>query len=143
MSILTNPKNAVKITRAARDESLGVRNNSMVVGEVYACSFPAAIQDALSAHLYLISSGVDARDIVLSGDSADANIVLVLLRYLNSKEAKNALLPIDSKQVTTPGGAILWSPWFDIAGARNDPGRVYRHRNAASDYITGECRVRS
>jgi hypothetical protein len=74
MSILTNPKNAVKITRAARDESLGVRNNSMVVGEVYACSFPAAIQDALSAHLYLISSGVDARDIVLSGDSADANI---------------------------------------------------------------------
>jgi hypothetical protein len=64
----------------------------------------------------------------------------VLLRYLNSKEAKNALLPIDIKQVTTPGGAILWSPWFDIAGARNDPGRVYRHRNAASDYITGESR---
>lgn len=101
-------------------------------------SFPAAIQDALSAYLNLISSGVDARGIVLSGDSAGANIVLGLLRYLNSKEAKDAFAS-DSKKITTPGGAILWSPWIDIAGVRNDPDRVYRHRNAASDYLTGEC----
>jgi acetyl esterase/lipase len=100
-------------------------------------TFPAAIQDALSAYLSLLASGLAPTDIILSGDSAGANIVLGLLRYLNSKEGQEAVGsgPGGSRRIA-PSGALLWSPWLDIAGVRDDPGRVDRHRNAASDYLT-------
>ena len=45
--------------------------------------FPAALQDAWSAYLHLVREmGVAPGRVVLSGDSAGANLVLGLLRYV-------------------------------------------------------------
>ena len=66
--------------------------------------FPAAVQDAVTFYHGVIESGVDAKDIILSGDSAGGNLVLALLRYL---ETGLSGLPL-------PGGAMVWSPWVHI-----------------------------
>lgn len=87
--------------------------------------FPAALQDALTAYVYLLDRGVAARDIVLSGDSAGAHLVLALVRYLS--EEKVAGLPL-------PRAALLWSPWLDL---RMGPEAVERHPNKGTDYVPG------
>ncbi|KAK7754516.1 hypothetical protein SLS62_003536 [Diatrype stigma] len=71
-----------------------------------ATRFPAAIQDALTFYHYVLQTGVDAKDIILSGDSAGGNVVLALMRYLETAGAA-AGLPV-------PGGAMVWSPWVHI-----------------------------
>ncbi|KAG7288947.1 hypothetical protein NEMBOFW57_005307 [Staphylotrichum longicolle] len=66
--------------------------------------FPAALQDAITSYAHLVLRlGVDARDVVLSGDSAGGNLALALLRYLE-----------ETKVLPLPGGAVLWSPWTDL-----------------------------
>lgn len=67
--------------------------------------FPAALQDTISAYLYLLGLGVPARNIILSGDSAGANLALALLRYIADNE--NAL--------PWPATAWIWCPWVDLA----------------------------
>lgn len=84
--------------------------------------FPAALQDGLTAYMYLVEQGVSARDIVLSGDSAGANLALALVRYL-TKEKESLLLP---------RAALLWSPWLDL---RTSPEVYDVHRNSRTDYI--------
>ena len=91
-------------------------------------TFPAALQDTLSAYLYLLSSGYSAENVVISGDSAGGNIVLGFLRYLYSDEGK-------ATGVKPPGAALLWSPWIDIAKARLTPGVISKHRNFSTDYV--------
>lgn len=84
-----------------------------------ATRFPAALQDCVTFYHYILSLGVKPQNIVLSGDSAAGNLVIGLLRYLESSSSK---LPL-------PGGAIVWSPWThvtsqaaaDLAGWRNEP----------------------
>jgi acetyl esterase/lipase len=67
--------------------------------------FPAALQDAITAYAHLVLRlGVDAWDVVLSGDSAGGNLALALLRYLE----ETRVLPL-------PGGVVLWSPWTDLS----------------------------
>lgn len=52
--------------------------------------FPAQLQDAISSLQYLLDQGVNPRQIVLSGDSAGANILISLLRYMaGHPELKN------------------------------------------------------
>lgn len=69
--------------------------------------FPAPLQDAVSAYMYLLKTvGVPADRIVLSGDSAGGNIALALLRYIHDYGAK--------LDIPSPAVAILWSPWTDI-----------------------------
>jgi acetyl esterase/lipase len=67
--------------------------------------FPAALQDTISAYIYLLGLGIPASNIVLSGDSAGANLALALLRYIADKEGT---LP-------WPATAWLWGPWVDLA----------------------------
>ena len=67
--------------------------------------FPAAIQDGLTAYRYLLSEGISASDIVLSGDSAGGNLAVNLMRYLVEHEG---VMPL-------PRAILLWSPWLDIA----------------------------
>lgn len=67
--------------------------------------FPAAIQDGLTAYQYLLSEGIPASDIVLSGDSAGGNLAVNLMRYLVEHEG---VMPL-------PRAILLWSPWLDIA----------------------------
>ncbi|KAI1080986.1 alpha/beta-hydrolase [Whalleya microplaca] len=76
--------------------------------------FPAALQDTLTAYSYVLGLGVAPKDVFLSGDSSGGNLVIALLRYLETPQAK---LP-------RPGGAMVWSPWVKIT---SDAGREYDH----------------
>lgn len=64
--------------------------------------FPAAFEDALSAwHALRTDHNLNAKNIILAGDSAGGGLALALLAHLlNSDE--------------TPGGLIGFSPWTDL-----------------------------
>lgn len=65
--------------------------------------FPAWLEDALQAYQHLLKEGLRPEDIVLAGDSAGGNLVLVTLLRL-----RELGLPL-------PAGAICLSPWTDLA----------------------------
>ncbi|KAK8044208.1 hypothetical protein PG993_004232 [Apiospora rasikravindrae] len=64
--------------------------------------FPAAVQDLFTAYQYVLGLGVAPRDVVLMGDSAGANLVLAVLRYLAVEGLRQ------------PGGAVVFSPWVEV-----------------------------
>jgi epsilon-lactone hydrolase len=64
--------------------------------------YPAAHEDAVAAYQWLLASGVAAKDIILSGDSAGAMLVLSTLQTL-----RDSASPL-------PAAAVLLSPWLDI-----------------------------
>jgi monoterpene epsilon-lactone hydrolase len=66
--------------------------------------FPAAIEDAVAAYRQLRADGIPAGRIVIGGDSAGGGLALATL--LSLRDAGDAL----------PAGAILFSPWTDLAG---------------------------
>lgn len=80
--------------------------------------FPEGLQDALAVYDALLASGVSARDITLSGDSAGGGLCLSLLG-----EIRSAGLPI-------PARCYLMSPWTDLT-----LGGDSLTRNADSDPI--------
>ncbi|KAI3398502.1 hypothetical protein diail_9026 [Diaporthe ilicicola] len=67
--------------------------------------FPAALQDALTAYLYLVRGppAVDPAAVTLSGDSAGGNIAIALLRYLEAYGGQVGVAP--------PARAFLIAPW--------------------------------
>jgi epsilon-lactone hydrolase len=65
--------------------------------------YPAALDDALAAWRDLRGDGIEARRIVVGGDSAGAGLTLALLQHL--RDAGEAL----------PACAWLVSPWTDLA----------------------------
>jgi acetyl esterase/lipase len=86
--------------------------------------FPAAIQDLVTFYAYILSLGVDPSNIIISGDSAAGNLVLGLLRYIQS----------GSTNLPRPGGAMLWSPWVHVT---HEAGKDYAESaNASSDLLT-------
>lgn len=91
------------------------------------CHFPAALQDAVTAYHYLLSRGIPPMRIVISGDSAGANLAVSLLRYIKNTGQDN--LP-------APSAALLFSPWLDI-GAAQDPTYITNHKNYPTDYLPG------
>ena len=95
------------------------------------CRFPAAFQDAVTAYKYVVRLAGSSAKILLSGDSAGANLVLALLRYIS--ENTNARTHEEPAQLPSPGGAALWSPWVDLTDAGID---VAASTNASSDYLT-------
>jgi epsilon-lactone hydrolase len=66
--------------------------------------FPAAIEDAVAAYRHLVAEGIPARRIVIGGDSAGGGLTLATL--LSLRAAGDEM----------PAGAILFSPWTDLAG---------------------------
>ena len=87
--------------------------------------FPAALQDALTAYVFLLDKGIRPENIILSGDSAGGHLVISLLRYLS--EYMGPVLP-------APSRALLWSPWIDVqAGA--SAAAVAQRRNYRTDYL--------
>ncbi|CAD6588603.1 MAG: hypothetical protein ASARMPREDX12_003383 [Alectoria sarmentosa] len=92
-----------------------------------ACTFPAAVQDAVTAYKHLLNMEIPASNIVISGDSAGGNVAIALLRYLSSADGNN--LP-------SPLAVLLWSPSVDLA-TQCDPRSIDLHKNNKSDYITG------
>ncbi|KAI9658002.1 MAG: hypothetical protein M1821_002662 [Bathelium mastoideum] len=89
--------------------------------------FPAALQDAVSAYAFLISTGIEPRRILLSGDSAGGHIALSLLRYICTQRT-----PLEPPRAT-----LLWSPAIDLIKAR-DPQSVNQSKYYATDYLHGK-----
>ncbi|GAA5824203.1 hypothetical protein JCM11251_001565 [Rhodosporidiobolus azoricus] len=96
-----------------------------------AYSFPAALQDALSAYAHLIRSGVPAHKIVLIGDSAGGNIILALARWLR-----------DEKKLPQAGGMLLLSPWCDPSHSFPHSTTSYVPRPNPEDYLADEPTAR-
>ncbi|KVE24470.1 alpha/beta hydrolase [Burkholderia singularis] len=65
--------------------------------------FPAAVDDALDAYRQLLADGVPSSQIVVAGDSAGGGLALSLL--LSLRDGGESL----------PAGAVLFSPWTDLA----------------------------
>ena len=70
--------------------------------------YPAALQDAVNAYLWLRDTGDEAR-IVVAGDSSAGGLVMSLLLTLRERE-----LPM-------PAGAALLCPWLDLTGRTQRP----------------------
>lgn len=123
-----------------RDGDAGFLSRTLVkhMGVTHVCSpqyrlsshkgshFPAALQDAVTAYVHLLKDrSIPAAQIVLSGDSAGANMVLGLLRYIH-EHGKELELP-------SPAGVALWSPWVDVGGALEQDMRL--SPNYKTDYL--------
>lgn len=90
------------------------------------CAFPAALQDAITAYQHLLGQGISPKRIVISGDSAGANLAVSLLRYIGNGDSN---LPC-------PSAALLFSPWLDLKSAL-DPATLTRNKNYKTDYLPG------
>ncbi|KAH7117515.1 esterase [Dactylonectria macrodidyma] len=89
--------------------------------------FPATLQDALSLYVYLLHHlHIPPSQIVLSGDSAGADLALALLRCIGEFGLELGLL--------WPGAATLWSPWSDVSVAL-DTAKITWSLNYRSDYL--------
>ncbi|KAL2258593.1 hypothetical protein VTK26DRAFT_8054 [Humicola hyalothermophila] len=105
--------------------------------------FPAPLQDALTAYLWLVrEKGIPARQIVVSGDSAGANIAVALLRYLYEEQGQGRGGDGDGdgdgeeEMLPLPGAVALWSPWVDVAAALHLDMR--QSPNYRTDYLNKE-----
>ncbi|MDT3443284.1 alpha/beta hydrolase [Pseudofrankia sp. BMG5.37] len=64
---------------------------------------PAAVTDALTAYRWLLEQGLDPAHLAVAGDSAGGGLAVALLL-----RARDEGLPL-------PSGAVLLSPWVDLA----------------------------
>lgn len=94
--------------------------------------FPAAVEDAVAAYRGILAQGAAPERVVVAGDSAGGGLALALLLAL--RDAGDAL----------PAGAVLFSPWTDLAATgasltRNDRSdamfRGHRIAGAARIYL--------
>ncbi|KAF7194543.1 Esterase [Pseudocercospora fuligena] len=92
------------------------------------CQFPAALQDAITAYAYVVQvENIAPSKIVLSGDSAGANLALALTRYLTEYGSSIGLgLPL---------ATWLWSPWVSPMGSLTSES-FDSSPNQPTDYIT-------
>jgi monoterpene epsilon-lactone hydrolase len=82
--------------------------------------FPAPVEDALAAYEWLLGQGIDARKIVLAGDSAGGGLALALIHALKKRGSD------------LPGGAVVFSPYADLLATGNSV-RENRERCAMFD----------
>ncbi|KAL3463670.1 Alpha/Beta hydrolase protein [Aspergillus heterothallicus] len=98
-------------------------------------TFPAALQDAVTAYLYVLYTlKVKPENIVLSGDSAGANLVLALLRYIKAQQNANSNTD-GGVALPSPRAALLWGPWVDLDAPAME---IDHNRNAGTDYLFGD-----
>ncbi|KAI0452373.1 alpha/beta hydrolase fold-3 domain-containing protein [Xylaria acuta] len=89
--------------------------------------FPAALQDSLTAYLYLVRTlGIPAANITISGDSAGGNLVIALLRYLVEHPELDIPQP-KCAAILTPWVAPVKCLWPEIVVTSNP--------NYNSDYL--------
>lgn len=90
--------------------------------------FPAQLQDAISSYTYLISAyGVQPSQIIVSGDSAGANLAMGLLRYLADHGAEVGL--------DSPACAWLWSLWASPYETLTRPESWSNNAYSGIDYV--------
>lgn len=87
--------------------------------------YPAQLDDALAAFDALLAEGLEARDIVIAGDSAGGNLAVALQLALRGRGRDQ------------PVGAVLVSPWCDL----EMPGASFTE-NERYDFGTREVLVR-
>jgi acetyl esterase/lipase len=81
----------------------------------------------LTSYLYLLKElKIPAKQIVLSGDSAGANAIYALLRYLEEFG--------EELNIPKPLAAWLWSPWVEIKKAVH-PENLTTNANYSTDYL--------
>ncbi|KAI0029087.1 Alpha/Beta hydrolase protein [Vararia minispora EC-137] len=101
-------ENAPSVTRALSVEYRLSKGRP----EVPANAFPAALLDALAAYIYLVRTvNVSPENIVITGDSAGANLAHALTRYLVENVPTGSGLP------PVPGALLLLSPWADLSNS--------------------------
>ncbi len=66
-------------------------------------TYPAPLEDAVAAYKGLLKRGYKPKDIILGGDSAGGNLVLV------------TLLKLREKGIPLPAGGVMISPWTDLS----------------------------
>lgn len=84
---------------------LGIRVFSVAYRLAPEHPFPAALDDALEAYLYLLSVGYTEKDIVLCGESAGGGLALSLC------------LALRERGLAMPAGIIAISPWTDLTAS--------------------------
>lgn len=90
--------------------------------------FPAAVEDAVRAYLWMLDQGTDAARVTVAGDSAGAGLVLSLL------------LTLRHQGLRMPGAAVLLCPWTDLSTADRDglPAELDQIRRMSSQhYLAG------
>jgi monoterpene epsilon-lactone hydrolase len=65
--------------------------------------FPAAVDDAVHAYLWLLDQGIPPDQVTIAGDSSGGGLVL------------STLLTLEQQRAAMPGAAVLWCPWIDLA----------------------------
>lgn len=109
-SVRTHRALTTALARAARRElfSLDYR-----LAPEHPC--PAAIEDAVAAFDWLVKGGRDPASIVVAGDSAGGGLALAMMLALKARGG-----PL-------PAGAVLYSPWTDLAATGES---INRNANA-------------
>jgi acetyl esterase/lipase len=90
--------------------------------------FPAAVEDAMRAYLWMLDQGADAAQVAVTGDSAGAGLVLSLLLTLRQEGHR------------MPGAAVLLCPWIDFGAARQcelPPELDRMQRMCTEQYLAG------
>lgn len=96
--------------------------------------FPTQLIDALTAYTYLVRTvGFNPSQILLSGDSAGANLALALTRYLIAHQSE-----LGTPTLAPPRALVLLSCWADLTASRMehfDGSRSSYETNADADYL--------
>ena len=90
--------------------------------------FPAAVEDAMRAYLWMLDQGTDAAHVAMTGDSAGAGLVLSLL------------LTLRQQGLRMPGVTVLMCPWIDFGTTRKDdlPPELDRMQHLSTEqYLAG------
>ena len=90
--------------------------------------FPAAVEDAVRAYLWMLDQGAGAAQVTVAGDSAGAGLVTSLL------------LTLRHQGLQMPGAAVLLCPWTDLSTADRDglPAELDRiRRMSCQHYLAG------
>ena len=126
--LATDPQEVAIIPSQIYEQKLGAFNffAQYRLSRSDSSRFPAALQDAVTFYQYILSLGIAAKNIIVSGDSAGANLALALVRYIEN-HLDEGLLPV-------PRGALLWSPWVDLS--EDSPGRYQTSPRLNSDFLS-------
>jgi acetyl esterase/lipase len=99
------------ITKQGKSVAVLFLSYDLAPGAIY----PRQLQQAAALlHHVLTKLGKDPQNLVLTGDSAGANLALSLLSHIAHPHPSGTIQPIDLKRKNLTG-AVLISPWVDFS----------------------------